>query len=162
MTFLLSTVRGSSPTIHFCRRTSPNSSSVIGIVLGHVTHVLCGMGRRATRHRGCCRLVVSFMRANVIMLGDGNSICRGGGRTVGLLKLSILARIGRLSHVSSRLVATLRGTIPNSGLRVRFGARQKAIRLTLQISNVHVGSRRLHVVTLDSVGQRLSRQRVSS
>lgn len=134
----------------------------VGHTLGQIKHVLCGMGSRAMRRRGCCRLVVSYMGANMLILGRGKTICRGGGRTLHLLKLGIFARVHRLGGISARLVGGVRFYHPKSGVRAVFGGRQNAVGLSVHMSNVAIHRRRLHVLTFGSVGDRLSRGRVSS
>lgn len=162
MLFVVSTLRGGSGSFRFPRRCNAPRDERVGRTLGQIKRVLCGMGTRATRRRGCCRLVLSFIDAKLLILGSGKTMCRGGGRTLQLLKLGVFARVHRLDGMSTALVRGVRGYHPKSGLRIVFRGRQKAIGLSVHISRVGIRGRRLHVLTLGSVGVRLSRGRVSS
>lgn len=106
--------------------------------------------------------MLGYVDAKLLMLGSGNTICRGGRRTLHLLKLDMFARIRRLDRVSAKLMRVLSSYHPKSGLRAAFGGRQRAIGLSVHMSSVAMQGRRLHVLALGGVGARLSSGRVSS
>lgn len=162
MTFVFSTVSGDSCTFQCTAHKHSSGSGLIDRSLGHVARVLFRTGTSTTRGRGCCRLVVGYIGANVVILSSGNIVCRAGGRTLHLLKLTIFAGMHRLTHVSRGLGAIVRGVRPNSGRRVSFAGRHNGIRLSVHISRVALRSGRMHVLTVGSVGDRLSSGRVSS